>query len=81
MSALDLTTARWRKSSRSTNTGNCVELATAVWRKSSQSSNTSNCVELALPSPAAAIRDSKNPDGPTLVFPESALPSLLTHVR
>ena len=61
MSALDLTTARWRKSSRSTNTGNCVELAT--------------------PGLAAAIRDSKNPDGPTLVFPESALPSLLTHVR
>jgi len=60
MSALDLSTARWRKSSRSTNTSNCVELAT--------------------PGPVA-IRDSKNPDGPALVFPESALPSLLTHVR
>ncbi|PWW65442.1 DUF397 domain-containing protein [Actinokineospora spheciospongiae] len=61
MSALNLSTARWRKSSRSTDTGNCVELAT--------------------PSPVAAIRDSKNPDGPALVFPESALPSLLAHVR
>ncbi|MGQ0840850.1 DUF397 domain-containing protein [Actinokineospora sp.] len=27
MSALDLSTARWRKSTRSTNTSNCVEVA------------------------------------------------------
>ncbi|WP_156754787.1 DUF397 domain-containing protein [Actinokineospora pegani] len=58
-----------------------LDLSTANWRKSSRSSNTGNCVELATPSPVTAIRDSKNPDGPALVFPESALPSLLTHIR
>ena len=52
---------RWRKSSFSSNGTNCVEVA---WRKSSYSSNGSSCVELA--SDLAAVRDSKNPDGPTL---------------
>jgi hypothetical protein len=48
----DLSTARWRKSSRSSGQGGeCVELAclhTASWRKSSRSSGQGgNCVELA----------------------------------
>ncbi len=34
------------------------------WRKSSYSSNGTSCVELA--SDLAAVRDSKNPDGPML---------------
>ncbi|EWC59554.1 hypothetical protein UO65_5159 [Actinokineospora spheciospongiae] len=57
-----------------------LDLSTARWRKSTRSSNVANCVELATPGPVA-IRDSKNPDGPALVFPESTLPSLLAHVR
>ena len=52
---------RWRKSSYSSNGTNCVEVA---WQKSSHSSNGSSCVELS--SDLAAVRDSKNPDGPTL---------------
>ena len=35
----------------------------ATWRKSSRSGSESNCVELAS---TGAVRDSKNPTGPTL---------------
>jgi len=46
-----------------------TELATAVWHKSSRSSATNpNCVEVARNLPGVvAVRDSKNPDGPTIV--------------
>ena len=68
---MDLTGVSWRKSSYSgANGGNCVEVA-EVWRKSSHSgSNGGNCVEVARTPPAAvAVRDSKDPDGPKLIFP------------
>jgi hypothetical protein len=52
---------RWRTSSFSSNGTNCVEVS---WQKSSFSSNGSSCVELSLE--LAAVRDSKNPDGPIL---------------
>jgi len=60
----------WRKSSYSgANGGDCVEVA-EVWRKSSYSgANGGNCVEVAHTQPAAiAVRDSKDPDGPELIF-------------
>jgi hypothetical protein len=41
-----------------------------VWRKSSRSTSDANCVEVAHPNEAtAAVRDSKNPNGPALTFP------------
>ncbi|MEO6089609.1 MAG: DUF397 domain-containing protein [Umezawaea sp.] len=50
-----------------------------VWRKSSHSGGGgSECVEVAFPSARVAVRDSKNPTGPRLVFPRTALASLLT---
>jgi len=67
---MDLTGVSWRKSSYSaSNGGNCVEVA-EVWRKSSYSgSNGGDCVEVARTLPAAiAVRDSKDPDGPKLIF-------------
>jgi len=67
---MDLTGVSWRKSSYSGgNGGNCVEVA-EVWRKSSYSgTNGGNCVEVARTLPAAiAVRDSKDPDGPRLIF-------------
>ncbi|WP_156756619.1 DUF397 domain-containing protein [Actinokineospora pegani] len=54
---------------------------TPRWRKSTFSNtNGGQCVELATPGPLA-VRDSKNPDGPTLVFPQETLAALLTHLR
>jgi hypothetical protein len=50
----------WRKSSRSGESGECVELG---WRKSSHGGESGQCVELAC---HGAVRDSKNPGGPIL---------------
>jgi uncharacterized protein DUF397 len=71
---MDLTHANWRKSSYSSgNGGACVEVADLTgsnWRKSSYSSgNGGNCVEVAAGGPGVvAVRDSKDPDGPALIF-------------
>lgn len=56
----------WRKSSYSSAEGDCVEIG---WRKSSYSGAEGDCVEIGWPDKAVAVRDSKNPDGPTLSFP------------
>lgn len=46
-----------------------MDLTSAEWRKSSYSSNGGNCVEVARNVPGVvAVRDSKDPDGPALVF-------------
>jgi hypothetical protein len=58
-----------------------VDLTKLRWRKSSFSGGTGggndNCVEVALAG-SAAVRDSKNADGPILVLPAAALRALLT---
>ena len=67
--------SQWRKSTYSDSSGaECVEVAfvnpiRAEWRKSSHSDNTGGqCVEVADLASAVAVRDSKDPDGPKLVF-------------
>ena len=40
-----------------------------TWRKSSYSGAQGDCVEIGWKAPDVAIRDSKNPAGPTLSFP------------
>lgn len=46
-----------------------IDLTNAQWRKSSRSGgNTDMCVEVAFVGGQTAVRDSKDPDGPVLVF-------------
>ncbi len=44
-----------------------MDLATAKWRKSSHS-NQNGCVEVARGDGQIAVRDSKDPSGPVLLF-------------
>ncbi|MFI1740779.1 DUF397 domain-containing protein [Streptomyces sioyaensis] len=50
------------------------DLAGVAWRKSSYSDGgANNCVEIADGFPGAVpVRDSKNPEGPVLLFPAAA---------
>ncbi|MFJ5722458.1 DUF397 domain-containing protein [Streptomyces sp. NPDC093149] len=61
------TALEWFKSSYSgSDGGECLEVA-YDWRKSSYSgSEGGQCVEVAAHPAAVHVRDSKNPDGPTL---------------
>jgi hypothetical protein len=52
-----------------TSKGIWVDLSQAEWRKSVRSGpNCDNCVEVAFVDGAVAVRDSKNQDGPVLIF-------------
>ncbi|MFE2063824.1 DUF397 domain-containing protein [Streptomyces sp. NPDC059467] len=72
--------AMWRKSSYSNGDGgHCLEVANdfpgaAFWRKSSYSNGDGgHCVEVADNIPGLVpVRDSKSPDGPTLLLPATA---------
>lgn len=45
------------------------EIDAVTWRKSSYSNPSGNCVEAAeLPAGGVAVRNSRHPDGPALVF-------------
>ncbi|MFJ3516630.1 MULTISPECIES: DUF397 domain-containing protein [unclassified Streptomyces] len=65
----DLSAAIWRKSSYSDGTGgDCLEMAT--WRKSTHSDGSGgSCLEVADGHPdLVPVRDSKQPEGPHVVF-------------
>lgn len=67
---------RWRTSSYSSNGSNCVEVS---WQKSTFSGNGLSCVEVS--NDLAAVRDSKNPDGPTLRVDLRLLVGAIQHGR
>ncbi|MDJ0383032.1 DUF397 domain-containing protein [Streptomyces sp. G-G2] len=73
----DLSGARWRKSSYSSDTGGqcveCAPLAGANWQKSSYSGDTGgDCVEVAAQPHRIAVRDSKNPELPAFTVSPAA---------
>ncbi|KAB1942744.1 DUF397 domain-containing protein [Micromonospora sp. ALFpr18c] len=58
------------------------DLAQVAWRKSSRSgANDSNCVEVGEVSSGLAVRDSKDPGGPALLFDRDAWLSFVTGLR
>jgi hypothetical protein len=75
----DCVEVAWRKSSYSggSGNGNCVEVG---WHKSSHSgAGNGNCVEVAVGAMEVGVRDSKNADGPKLVFPAAQWRTWLHH--
>ena len=58
-----------------------LDLTSAQWRKSSYSSGNGQCVEVAPVAGAVAVRDSKNPAGPELIFTRRAWVAFVEGVK
>ncbi|WP_406386955.1 DUF397 domain-containing protein [Streptomyces sp. NBC_00211] len=60
-----------------------IDLSTVKWRKSSYSnSDGGQCVEVSDSLPAVVpVRDSKNPNGPVLIFPAGGWSSFVAAVK
>jgi hypothetical protein len=58
------------------------ELDGVTWQKSSYSNSQGQCVEMAaLPGGEVAMRNSRHPDGPALVYTRAEIDALLRGVR
>jgi hypothetical protein len=59
-----------------------TRLAGVAWRKSSASGAVGNCVEVAwLPTDLVAVRNSRDPHGPALVYPRPDLATLMASAK
>jgi hypothetical protein len=56
-------------------------ISAASWRKSTYSNADGNCVEVAIHPSAVAVRDSKHPSGPVLMFGLEEWRSFTTSLR
>lgn len=76
----------WTKASYSGGQNDCVETAHAIpagheWTKSTYSDGGNNCVEVAFAATSQAVRDSKRPTGPAIVFPAAAWSAFVEVVK
>jgi hypothetical protein len=61
---------------------NEIDFSRARWQKSSHSGQNGNCLEVARNLPGTvAVRDSKNPDGPALIFTPDEWRAFLSGIR
>nr|WP_194924917.1 DUF397 domain-containing protein [Catenulispora pinisilvae] len=54
---------------------------TLTWHKASMSDSGGNCVQVARTTQGIAVRDSKNPDGPRLLFTDAEFTAFLHGAR
>jgi hypothetical protein len=58
-----------------------TDLSRALWRKSTYSGGNGSCVEIANLDTATAVRDSKDQNGPKLVFAADEWRSLIDSIK
>jgi len=59
-----------------------TELDGVTWQKSRRSNSQGNCVEIAaLPGGGAAVRNSRHPEGPALVYTRAEMEALILGVK
>ena len=59
-----------------------AQLGGVTWRKSSASNSQGACVELAsLDGGEFAVRNSRNPDGPVLIYTRAEIAALITGIK
>jgi hypothetical protein len=59
-----------------------ISIRGARWQKSSRSNSTGNCLELAkLPSGEFALRNSRDPNGPALIYTRAEIEAFVLGVK